>query len=82
MPNEHLHELFIDELKDILGAEKQLLRGLKKLAAGAESEVLKKAFQDHYAQTEGQIDRLKQVSESLGTAARGKKMQSDGGIAW
>ena len=80
MPNEHLHELFIDELKDILGAEKQLLRGLKKLAGGAESEVLKKAFQDHYAQTEGQIDRLKQVFESLGTAARGKKCKAMEGL--
>ena len=31
MPNAHLHELFVDELKDILGAERQLLKGLKKL---------------------------------------------------
>lgn len=29
MPNAHLHELFVDELRDILGAEKQLLKGLK-----------------------------------------------------
>jgi len=26
MPNAHLHELFVDELKDVLGAERQLLR--------------------------------------------------------
>jgi ferritin-like metal-binding protein YciE len=31
-PNRHLEELFVDELKDILGAEKQLLKGLKKLS--------------------------------------------------
>ncbi len=31
MPNAHLHDLFVDELRDILGAEKQLLTGLKKL---------------------------------------------------
>ena len=35
MPNAHLHELFVDELRDILGAEKQLLKGLKKMAGKA-----------------------------------------------
>ena len=33
MPNAHLHELFVDELRDILGAEKQLLKGLKKISS-------------------------------------------------
>lgn len=80
MPNEHLHELFVDELRDILGAEKQLLKGLKKLATGADSESLKEAFQNHYAQTEGQIERLKQVFESLGISARGKKCKAMEGL--
>ncbi len=57
MPNEHLHELFVDELKDILGAEKQLLKGLKKMSKAAEDEQLKQAFEEHHSQTEGQIER-------------------------
>ncbi|ETZ22379.1 ferritin-like domain-containing protein [Pedobacter sp. V48] len=80
MPNAHLHELFVDELKDILGAEKQLLKGLKKLANGASSDSLKKAFQTHYEQTQGQIERLKQVFDSIGTAARGKKCKAMEGL--
>lgn len=80
MPNAHLHELFVDELRDILGAEKQLLKGLKKLANGAASDTLKKAFQTHYEQTEGQIERLKQVFESIGLAARGKKCKAMEGL--
>jgi ferritin-like metal-binding protein YciE len=80
MPNGHLHELFVDELKDILGAEKQLLKGLKKLASGAEGESLKKAFQEHYTQTEGHIERLKQVFESLGIGLRGKKCKAMEGL--
>lgn len=80
MPNAHLHELFVDELRDVLGAEKQLLKGLKKLAAGAASETLKKAFQDHYAQTEGQIERLKQVFETIGLTARAKKCKAMEGL--
>ena len=80
MSNAHLHELFVDELRDILGAEKQLLKGLKKLAGGAVSEKLKNAFQTHYEQTEGQIDRLKQVFDSIGLTARGKKCKAMEGL--
>lgn len=80
MPNAHLHELFTDELKDILGAEKQLLKGLKKLASNAQGKKLKEAFQAHYTQTEGHIDRLKQVFASLGMSARGKKCKAMEGL--
>ncbi|WP_353186396.1 ferritin-like domain-containing protein [Parapedobacter lycopersici] len=80
MPNEHLHELFVDELRDILGAEKQLLKGLKKLSAAAGSETLKKAFDTHYGQTEGQIERLKQVFSTIGLSARGKKCKAMEGL--
>jgi ferritin-like metal-binding protein YciE len=80
MPNGHLHELFVDELKDVLGAEKQLLKGLKKLSEAAGSEKLKDAFQTHYTQTEGQIDRLKEVFNSLGISARAKKCKAMQGL--
>jgi len=80
MPNEHLHELFVDELRDILGAERQLLKGLKKMASVAISDSLTKAFETHYTQTEGQIDRLKQVFQSVGLSARGKKCKAMEGL--
>ena len=35
MANEHMQELFLDELRDVLGAEKKLLKGLKKLSQSA-----------------------------------------------
>jgi ferritin-like metal-binding protein YciE len=80
MPNGHLHELFVDELRDILGAERQLLKGLKKMADAATSDSLKEAFKTHYAQTEGQIDRLKQVFSAVGISARGKKCKAMEGL--
>lgn len=80
MPNSHLHELFVDELRDILGAEKQLLKGLKKLSTNANSAALKSAFEEHYTQTEGQIDRLKQTFESIGVGARGKRCRAMDGL--
>lgn len=80
MPNAHLHELFVDELRDILGAERQLLKGLKKMANAAESETLKTAFETHYSETEEHINRLKSVFESLGLTARGKKCKAMEGL--
>lgn len=80
MPNAHLHELFVDGLKDILGAEKQLLKGLKKMASSANSENLKAAFNEHHEQTENQISRLKTVFEDLGMTARGKKCKAMEGL--
>lgn len=80
MPNAHLHELFVDELKDILGGERQLLKGLKKMATAAKSDVLKAAFEMHHAQTEEHINRLETVFESMGMAARGKKCKAMEGL--
>lgn len=79
MPNGHQYELFV-EVRDILGAEKQSLKGLKKLPAAAGSETLKTAFETHYAQTEGQIERLRQVFSSIGLSARGKKCKAMEGL--
>lgn len=80
MPNAHLHDLFVDELRDILGAERQLLKGLKKMADKATSQTLKDAFTAHHAETEEQIERLKQVFESLNLSARGKKCKAMEGL--
>lgn len=80
MPNAHLHELFVDELRDILGAEKQLLRGLKKMVSKANGENLRSAFQEHLSQTEGHVERLKNVFDSIGLTARGKKCKAMEGL--
>jgi ferritin-like metal-binding protein YciE len=68
------------QIRDILGAERQLLKGLKKLSAAAGSPKLKEAFETHYAQTEGQIDRLKEVFSSIGSSARAKKCKAMEGL--
>ena len=75
IPND-LQELFIDELKDILGAEYQLLHGLKKISKAAISNELKAAFDIHYQQTANHIERLKTAFSNLGIPMRGKKYQT------
>jgi ferritin-like metal-binding protein YciE len=73
MPNAHLHELFVDELRDILGAERQMLKGFKKMASKVTNTNLKHALDNHYSQTEHQIERLIETFKSIGLSARSKK---------
>ena len=68
-----LNELFLDTLKDIYYAEKQILKTLPKMAKAAQSDKLQAAFLKHQDETEGQIERLEQVFELIGKPARGKK---------
>ena len=75
-----LEDLFHDTLKDIYYAEKRILKALPKMAKGAESPKLKKGFEKHLAQTEGQVERLEQVFEIIGQPARGKKCEAIEGI--
>jgi ferritin-like metal-binding protein YciE len=72
MAAENLHELFVDELKDIYDAEKQLTKALPKMAKAADSEELRTAFEEHLEITRMQVNRLEEVFKSLGMAARGK----------
>jgi ferritin-like metal-binding protein YciE len=73
MADKDLNELFLDTLKDIYYAEKQILKALPKMAKAATSDKLRAAFEKHHDETEGQIERLEQIFELLGKPARGKK---------
>lgn len=75
-----LRETFIDELRDLYDAEKQLLQALPRMAKAAENEELKAAFEEHIEQTEGQIERLEQVFEAFGETVRGKKCAGMAGL--
>lgn len=80
MADKTLDELFLDTLKDIYYAEKQILKALPKMAKAAQSDKLRAAFEKHHDETEGQIDRLEKIFELLGKAARGKKCDAIEGI--
>ena len=75
-----LDDLFLDTLKDIYYAEKQILKTLPKMAKAAQSAELKAGFEQHAVETEGQIERLEQVFELIGKAARGKTCDAILGI--
>lgn len=63
---ETFDDLFRHELSDLYSAEKQLTKALPKMAKAATDPALKKGFETHLAETEGQIEILDQVFEELG----------------
>jgi len=77
---ETLHDAFIDELRDSYDAEKQLTKALPKLAKAASSPKLRQAFESHLKETEGHVERLERVLESLDEKVRGKHCDGIAGI--
>lgn len=67
-----MEDLFLNTLKDVYHAEKQVLKALPKMAKKAATPELKEAFETHRAETEGQVERIEQVFEMLGKRAQGK----------
>lgn len=65
MKIETLEQAFIHELSDVYSAEKQLTKALPRLSKAATNEQLSQGFQDHLAETEGQIERIDQIVEML-----------------
>jgi len=73
MPNDNLKKLYVDELKHLYSAEKQLVKALPKMAKAASSEKLRKGFEEHLEQTKGHVERLEEIFRSLDESPKGKK---------
>jgi len=76
----NLEELFEHELRDVLDAERQILKALPKMIKSAESEELKAALTEHEGVTEEQVGRLETIFKTLGKAARGKHCKGMEGL--
>jgi ferritin-like metal-binding protein YciE len=77
---ETLHDAFLDELRDSYDAEKQLTKALPKLAKAASNPKLRQAFEAHLEETQGHVQRLEKVFESLDEKVRGKHCDGIAGI--
>ena len=78
--DEAIQELLVDQLRDILHAEKQLTKALPKMAKAAHSTQLQRLFQTHLQETESQVERLDRSLELLGSAARAKPCKGMAGL--
>lgn len=75
-----LEDFFVDELKDVYNAEKQITKALPKMAKSASSEELKNAFETHLAETEEQVTRLEKIGKIIGKTLSGKKCKAMEGL--
>jgi ferritin-like metal-binding protein YciE len=78
--DKNLNDLFLDTLKDIYFAEKQILKALPKMAKAVQSDKLRAAFEKHHGETEDHVERLEQIFEMLDKPARGKTCDAIQGI--
>lgn len=60
-----LHDLFLQQLKDLYDAEHRLIEALPQMEERAHSPALKNAFRHHMEETERQVVRLETIFEKL-----------------
>ena len=75
-----IQDLLVDQLRDILHAEKQLLKTLPKMAKAARSTQLQRLFARHLEETENQVERLNVNLRALGAPARAKPCKGMEGL--
>jgi ferritin-like metal-binding protein YciE len=75
-----LHEVMLEELRDLYSAENQLVKALAKLAKAAQDEELQRSFSEHLQETTGQVERLKEVFSLLEEKPTGKHCKGMEGL--
>jgi len=75
-----LHELLVDELKDLYNAENQIIKALPRMARKAANPELRRAFESHLEETRTQAERLEQIAEEMDFSLRGKKCKGMEGL--
>ncbi len=80
MKTDNLEKLWMDELKDLYDAEKQITEALPKMASKTETPELRQAFENHLRQTEQHIQRLEETFEELDMGSPRKKCKGMQGL--
>jgi ferritin-like metal-binding protein YciE len=75
-----LNDLFIHQLKDLYGAEQQLLQAMPKMEAKITSGELKRSVARHREETQVHVSRLEKVFESLEMKPAAEKCKAMDGL--
>jgi ferritin-like metal-binding protein YciE len=75
-----LHELFLEQIRDLYSAEQQLTKALPQMAEAAHDSVLKKGFKTHLKETVGHVKRLEKIFKKLGEGPSGKTCKAMEGL--
>jgi Mn-containing catalase len=77
---EALQELLVDQLRDLLHAEKQLIKALPKMAKAARTDALQRLFATHLEETEIHVERVSEALKLLEAPARAKTCKGMAGL--
>lgn len=80
MEMDSLHELYVDEIKDLYSAETQIQKALPRMIKAATHPELKQLLSTHLEQTERQAERLARICDGLGEKPTGKKCVGMAGL--
>ena len=75
-----MEDLFLEEIRDLYDAEKQITKALPKMARAATSQELSAGFNEHLEQTRGHVERLEQIFSELGVKSGGVKCKGMEGL--
>jgi len=77
---ESLQKLYLEQLRDLYSAEDQILEALPKMIRATKHAELKRGFQEHYQQTEQQVQRLRKIFEDLSESPEGHECEGMKGL--
>ncbi len=80
MKAESLHDLYVEQLRDLYDAEHQLIKALPKMAKAASSAELRGAFEEHLGKTKEHARRIETIFEKMGQNAKGQKCKAMEGL--
>ena len=80
MALESLQDLYLEQLKDLHSAERQIIEALPKMIAATTHPELRQAFEKHLRQTEEQLRRLEQIGKRAGQDLSGHKCKGMEGL--
>src|SRR5262245_29880205 len=77
---EGLEQVPVEELQDLLDAEKQLIRVLPKIAKSVSDEELETALREHLEVTRGHVQRLERAFQTMEARPRSRPCKGMRGI--
>ena len=80
MALESLQDLYLEQLRDLHSAERQIIEALPKMIEQTSHPELRQAFELHLRQTEEQLRRLEQIGEKSGQKLTGHKCKGMEGL--
>ena len=80
MALDSMHDLLLEELRDLYNAEQQLVKALPKIVETVTTPTLREALTSHLRETEGHVVRLDRIFSGLGEKSSGKKCKGMEGL--